>query len=128
MNIIYIEDDATNRAVLREMLATAGLPLTEAEDARTGLRLIDTGAYDLVVMDLRMPEISGLTAIRQLRAREDGSRRIPILVVSAELSPGVRDMCRSAGADAFVEKPITMERLFGAIGSTLVNGEGAVLN
>ena len=66
--MIYIDDDATNRAVLCDMIASAGLPITDAADAKTGLQAIKDGEFDLVLMDLRMPEVSGLTAIRQLRS------------------------------------------------------------
>lgn len=128
MRIIYIEDDATSRSVLRHMLATAGVPMTEASSAQSGLALIADSAFDLVIMDLRMPDISGLTAIRQLRAREALGTRVPIVVMSAELSEGVRALCSAAGADGFVEKPVTMDRLFRVIGSALSSSESVLLN
>ena len=128
MQILYIEDDATSRSVLRHMLATAGVPMTEAADARSGLALVAERAFDLVIMDLRMPEISGLTAIRQLRAREASGVRVPIVVMSAELGDGARALCSAAGADGFVEKPVTMDRLFRVIGAALSSSEGMLLN
>ena len=128
MEIIYIEDDATNRAVLKAMLASAGVAMAEADSARSGLQMIGDRRFDLVIMDLRMPEVSGLTAIRQLRAREGESGRVPIIVVSAELTEGTRDLCRSAGADRFLCKPITMIDLFGEIGAALAGSETAMLS
>lgn len=117
MNIIYIDDDATSRALLRDMLATRGMAMTEAADARSGLKMIDAGKFDLILMDLRMPDMNGLTAIRQLRSAGDKGARIPIVVVTADLSQGVKDLCQSAGADDFLEKPVDMDRLFMVIAS-----------
>ena len=117
MNVIYIDDDATNRAVLCDMMATAGLPITDAADARTGLQAIREGAFDLVLMDLRMPGMSGLTAIRQLRSDAASSHRHHIVVVTADISPGVRDLCQAAGADDFLAKPISMPKLLDLVAS-----------
>jgi len=117
LNIIYIDDDATNRALLRDMLATRGFAMAEAADARTGLKMIDAGKFDLILMDLRMPDMNGLTAIRQLRAAGDHRAHIPIVVVTADLSQGVKGLCQSAGADDFIEKPVRMDTLFRVIAS-----------
>lgn len=115
MNILDIDDDALSRALVRDMLATRGLSMVEAQDARTGLRLIADGHFDLVLMDLRMPDINGLTAIRQLRAAGGRGARVPIVVVTADLSQGVKELCQAAGAVAFLEKPIFLDKLFQAI-------------
>ena len=115
LNIIYIDDDATNRALLRDMLATRGIAMAEAADPRTGLKMVAEQKFDLILMDLRMPDMNGLTAIRQLRASSGRGARIPIVVVTADPSPGVRELCRGAGADDFLEKPVYMDRLFAVI-------------
>ena len=117
MKIIYIDDDATNRALLRDMLEIENIAVDEAGDARTGLKMIDERDYDLIFMDLRMPDMNGLTAIRQLRAGGARQKSVPIIVVTADPSDGVRSLCRSAGATDFLEKPISMEKLFGMVGS-----------
>jgi len=116
VNIIYIDDDATNRALLRDMLAAEEIPLAEAGDARTGLKMVEEGDYDLVFMDLRMPDMNGLTAIRQLRAGGPKQQTVPIVVVTADPSEGVKSMCRAAGATGFLDKPISMEKLFEIVG------------
>jgi len=118
VNIIYIDDDATNRALLRDMLAVEGLAVAEAADARTGIKMIDEGDFDLIFMDLRMPDMNGLTAIRQLRSGVSRGAHIPIIVVTADPSEGVKQMCRTAGADDFLDKPISMDRLFDIVSST----------
>lgn len=125
MNIIYIDDDATNRALLGDMLAVEGIEITEAGDARTGLKLIENGRFDLIFMDLRMPDMNGLTAIRQLRASGGRQQAIPIVVVTADPSEGVKSMCRTAGATDFLEKPISMDRLLKLIGAIRKQGASA---
>ena len=119
MNIIYIDDDATNRTMLCDMIASAGLPITDAADAKTGLQAIRDSAFDLVLMDLRMPEMSGLTAIRQLRSEAGSSAQHHIVVVTADITPGIRELCQSAGADDFLEKPVSMAKLFEMIGAVI---------
>jgi CheY-like chemotaxis protein len=120
LNVIYIDDDATNRAVLCDMISSAGLPVTDAADAKTGLKAIKDGAFDLVLMDLRMPEVSGLTAIRQLRSDPTSAAQHHVVVVTADITPGVRDLCTSAGADDFLEKPVDMTKLFDMIAGVMV--------
>ena len=117
VNILYIDDDATNRALLRDMLASEDIPLDEAGDARTGLKMVEAGDYDLIFMDLRMPDMNGLTAIRQLRAGGARQQTVPIVVVTADPSEGVKAMCRAAGATDFLDKPISMEKLFETVRS-----------
>lgn len=117
MKIIYIDDDATNRALLRDMLEVENIAVDEAGDARTGLKMIDERDYDLIFMDLRMPDMNGLTAIRQLRAGGARQKSVPIIVVTADPSEGVRSLCRSAGATDFLDKPISMEKLFDMVGA-----------
>ena len=116
MNIIYIDDDATNRALLRDMLEIENIAMAEAGDARTGLQMIGEGDYDLIFMDLRMPDMNGITAIRQLRAGGGRQKTLPIIVVTADPSEGVRSMCRAAGATDFLDKPISMDKLFELVG------------
>jgi len=116
VNIIYIDDDATNRALLRDMLALEGIAMVEAADARTGIKLIEKGSFDLIFMDLRMPDMNGLTAIRQLRSGDAGAN-VPIIVVTADPSEGVRELCRTAGATDFLDKPVSLDRLFEFVNS-----------
>lgn len=112
--IIYIDDDATNRAVIREMLSSVGLTMVEAGDALAGLKTINESCFQLVLMDLRMPGVNGVTAIRQLRAGEMGERS-HVVVLTGELSDGIRALCTSAGADAFLEKPVRMGKLLDVV-------------
>lgn len=122
MEVLFIEDDRMNRRVVRDMLGVAGAVMTEAEDAETGLRLIDERDFALVLVDLRMPGMDGITAIRLIRARSDAKARIPVVVVTADTAPDLRARCVEAGADEVIFKPVAMEALFEAMGQVLARG------
>ena len=119
MNVLFIEDDRMNRRVVKDMLDVAGVSMTEAPDAESGLALLDQGAFDVVLMDLRMPGMDGLTATGHIRARGDAKARIPIIVVTADTAPNLREHCIAAGADEVLFKPVAMDSLFDTIGRLL---------
>jgi len=116
MQVLFVEDDAMNRRVVRDMLSVAGVEMTEAEDGETGLRKIDEGTFGLVLMDLRMPGMDGLTAIRHIRSRADAKAAVPIVVVTADTGLTIRQDCLAAGADDVMMKPVAMEALFEVMG------------
>ena len=129
MNILFVEDDAMNRRVVRDMLTVAGANMDEAEDAETGLRMIDEGSYDLILMDLRMPGMDGLTAIRHIRDRNDAKSSLPVIVVTADTALDICKNCIDQGADEVILKPVAMNKLFDAIGRLIARGDqGMVLN
>ena len=66
MLMLFVDDDALNRRVVRDMLSLAGIVLEEAPDGETGLRMVASTDYNIVLMDLRMPGMDGLTAIRHV--------------------------------------------------------------
>ena len=108
-----------NRRVVKDMLDVAGAVMTEAEDAETGLELLDAHDYQVILMDLRMPGMDGLTAIGHIRARPDRKARLPIIVVTADAAADLRDQCIAAGADDVIFKPVSMDALFTAMGRLL---------
>lgn len=122
MDVLFIEDDRMNRRVVRDMLGVAGAAMTEAEDAETGLRLIDAHDFAMALVDLRMPGMDGITAIRLIRTRGDAKAGIPIIVVTADTAPDLRARCLEAGADEVIFKPVAMEALFEAMGQVLARG------
>ena len=111
-----------NRRVVRDMLEVAGADMEEAESAEEGLRLVDINDYDMLLVDLRMPGMDGITAIRHVRAREDAKGRVPIIVVTADTAIDLRERCIAAGADDVIFKPVAMESLFEAMGQELARG------
>lgn len=121
MSVLFIEDDRMNRRVVRDMLDVAGAAMVEAESAEIGLGLIDANDFDVILVDLRMPGMDGITAIRHIRARADAKARLPIIVVTADTAVDLRERCLRAGADDIIFKPVAMDALFEAIGRVLAS-------
>lgn len=124
MRVLYVEDNEINRRVLKEMLRAGGIEMSEAEDGIVGLQMIDAGDYDLILMDLRMPGMDGITAIRHLRARPDEKAAWPVIVVTADEGLTIDADCMAAGADFVLRKPVSMATLFDAIGSVVAQHGG----
>lgn len=116
--ILVVDDNLINQTVIRLFLESAGYEVdvvSGGEDAITSCLRQD---YDLVLMDLRMPGIDGLEATRQIRSRE-GSRRTPILALTACVMADDRDACEQAGMDDFIAKPINPEEVLRRVGQWL---------
>ncbi|WP_242118252.1 response regulator [Sphingomonas lacusdianchii] len=127
MRILFVEDDAMNRRVVRDMLDVAGATMVEADLAEAGLRRIDEDEFDLVLLDLRMPGMDGFEVIRRVRAREDAKRMLPIVIVTADTAIDLTERCLAAGADEVLFKPVAMDALFDAIGRILAKRAGGDL-
>jgi len=121
MRVLFVDDDAMNRRVVRDMLQVAGVTLDEAPDDPSGLSMIDALDYDIILMDLRMPGMDGLTAIGRIRARKDAKASLPIVVVTADTSPNIREECIAAGADEMLQKPVAMKSLFRMLGQMVAS-------
>ena len=122
MNVLFVEDDSMNRRVVKDMLDVAGAVMTGAESAEQGLKLIDEQDFDIVLMDLRMPGMDGMDAIKHIRARADAKASLPIIVVTADTAVDLRERCMRDGADEVLFKPIAMDSLFDAIGRLMARG------
>ncbi len=121
MRILFIEDDPMNRRVVRDMLHVAGLGLSEADGGVAGIAKLESEPFDVLLLDLRMPNMDGFEVIQALRSREDELRDIPIIVVTADASPGLEDQVLATGADAVLHKPIAMQSLFDTIAAIFVS-------
>jgi DNA-binding response OmpR family regulator len=128
MHAIYIDDDATNRSVVKHMLCRSGIRVDEAADVPTGLLMVSEGEYRVGLIDLRIPGMNGVTGIRQLRARRDGKERVPIIVVSGDMSAGVRELCSQAGASDFLEKPVKLQHLLAKVGAAIGTASDLMLD
>lgn len=128
MNILFIEDDPMNRRVVKDMLDVAGATMAEAGLAEEGLARIEYEEFDVVLMDLRMPGMDGMEAIRRIRARGDAKAELPIIVVTADTGSDLREQCIEAGADDVLFKPVAMDALFDSIGRVLaIRGGGGMI-
>ncbi|MCT8002419.1 response regulator [Sphingomonas sanguinis] len=127
MNVLFIEDDRMNRRVVRDMLDVAGANMAEAENAEIGLAMIERDSYHMILIDLRMPGMDGITAIQQIRARGDAKGEVPIIVVTADSGVDLRERCMTAGADDVIVKPVAMDQLFEAMGRILAGDRGGAM-
>jgi signal transduction histidine kinase/ActR/RegA family two-component response regulator len=116
--VLVAEDNAVNRMLAERMLAGIGCAVTVAGDGAECLERVRESAFDLVLMDCRMPHMDGYDAARAIREREAANpalRRTPILALSASVLPEDVEACLAAGMDGFVGKPIARERLVEAV-------------
>ncbi|WP_375292408.1 response regulator [Sphingomonas melonis] len=124
MNVLFIEDDRMNRRVVRDMLDVAGVGMVEAENAEAGLAAIDAETFDMLLIDLRMPGMDGITAIGHIRARPDDKANVPIIVITADTALDLRERCLAAGANEVLFKPVALDALFEAMGRILAQDPG----
>ena len=117
LRILAAEDNAVNQLVLKTMLLAAGVELTIVENGRLALDAWQGGGFDLVLMDVQMPEMDGVTAIGEMRRmeREQGLARTPVAALTANAMAHHVEQYLSAGMDDFVEKPIRVEKLLACI-------------
>lgn len=125
MKVLFIEDDRMNRRVVKDMLDVAGALMTEAESGELGLALIDANEYDIILLDLRMPGMDGTEVIAHVRTRADKKASTPIIVVTADAAPQLREECLAAGADDVLFKPVAMTELFDSMGVVLAKRANA---
>ena len=115
IQVLVAEDTATGRAVIREHLDGEGFDLTFAEDGAQAVALTRERGFDVILMDLRMPVMDGMEAIRTIRADEGGRTRTPIVVVSANDSAADMRGSHDAGADAHICKPVRRMDILGVV-------------
>ena len=120
--ILLVEDNEMNRDMLSRRLERKGYQVTMAVDGREGVAMATSGQYDLVLMDMSLPEIDGWEATRQLRAAPE-TRHLPIIALTAHAMAGDREKAIEAGADDYDTKPIELPRLLAKI-ETLLKREG----
>jgi len=116
LRILLVEDNVVNQQVLTLLLERAGYRVEVAGNGREALEAFEKRGFDLVLMDLQMPEMDGLRATRLIRAREKAvGGRVPIVAVTANALPGERQRCLAAGMDDYLSKPVRGADLFPAI-------------
>jgi signal transduction histidine kinase/ActR/RegA family two-component response regulator/streptogramin lyase len=120
LHILVAEDNAVNQRVVGRLLEKRGNRVTLANNGREALAAIDSECFDLVLMDIQMPEMDGLAATARLRAREQASGgHLPVLALTAYAMKGDQERCMQAGMDGYVSKPVRPEELFAAIEQAL---------
>lgn len=113
LRILLVEDDQVSQMVAKRMLLKKGHQVELANNGKEGLAILEQKVFDLVLMDVQMPQMDGLEATRLIREREkDQSQRIPIIALTAHALRGDREKFLAAGMDGYVAKPIKGQELF----------------
>jgi CheY-like chemotaxis protein len=116
--VLLAEDNAVNQRLVARLLQKEGHAVTLAGNGREALAALEREAFDLVLMDVQMPELDGLEATRRIRRRErDTGGHVPVIALTAHAMKGDRERCLEAGMDAYVSKPVHPQQLFQAIGT-----------
>ncbi|MBC7853178.1 MAG: response regulator, partial [Pirellulaceae bacterium] len=124
--ILLAEDGLVNQKVALSLLAKKGHQVTLATTGKEALAALDRQPFDLVLMDVRMPEMDGLEATRIIRTSEQRTgKHLPIIAMTAGNSPQDIQRCLTAGMEAFVSKPIRQELLFATLDEFLTTGHAA---
>jgi CheY-like chemotaxis protein len=123
LRILLVEDNPVNQKLAGRLLERMGYRADVAGDGLEAIAAIEGSVYDLVFMDVQMPEMDGLEATRRIRRRWPGTTGPRIVAMTANAMEGDREMCLAAGMDDYVSKPIRPEALNEALAATSRRGE-----
>jgi predicted ATPase/signal transduction histidine kinase/DNA-binding NarL/FixJ family response regulator len=122
LRILVAEDSPTNQRVAQLMLRALGQSCEFASNGLEAVEAATTGRYDVVLMDMHMPDLDGLDATRRIRAELGSDRRPWIVATTGNVAVEDRDRCLEAGMNDFVTKPLRREALIGALGRAVPEG------
>ena len=120
LRVLLVEDNAVNQMVAEALLGRRGFEVVVAANGREGVEAFQRQRFDLVLMDIQMPEMDGFEAFAAIRALEEPTgRRTPVVALTAHAMKEDRDRCLAAGMDDYLAKPIDAARLFEIIRAVL---------
>jgi CheY-like chemotaxis protein len=120
--VLLAEDNAVNQTLALRLLEKRGYSVTVAGNGREAVEAFEKNHFDVVLMDIQMPEMDGFEATAAIRAKEKlTGRHVPILAMTAHALKGDQERCISAGMDAYISKPIRTSELFSKVESMLAN-------
>jgi len=120
LQILLVEDNLINQKLAARLLEKAGHVVTIAANGKEAVDQVAARPFDLVLMDVQMPEMDGYEATQAIRLSEQGDRRhLPIVALTAHAMVGDREKCLQAGMDGYVTKPVQPPVLFAAMAEAL---------
>ena len=120
LRILVAEDNATNQKLVSAMLDQQGHSATVVGNGTLAVQRAAQEPFDVILMDVQMPEMSGIEATAAIRKQEEGTgRHLPIVALTARAMAGDREQCLAAGMDAYVAKPVRATELFSAIDAAI---------
>jgi signal transduction histidine kinase/CheY-like chemotaxis protein len=123
MRVLVVDDHDINRRAIQLILQPLGCDISTAADGMAALKICEQTAFDLIFMDVRMPELDGRETTRRIRAGTGPNAGVPVIAVTADTSPDDIAACTEAGMTYFVPKPITPPMLLGAITHVMTMGQ-----
>jgi signal transduction histidine kinase/HPt (histidine-containing phosphotransfer) domain-containing protein len=118
LTVLLAEDNLVNQKLAVELLSKRGHKVVLAHNGRQAVDAIRVGRFDLVLMDVQMPEMDGIAATKEIRRLEgEGGTRVPIVALTAHALEGDRQVCLQAGMDAFISKPVRYAEFYRIIDS-----------
>jgi two-component system, sensor histidine kinase and response regulator len=124
--VLVAEDNVVNQQLARRLLEKRGHQVVVAQNGREALEALGRHSFDLILMDVQMPEMDGFEATATIREREKISgSHLPIIAMTANAMKGDRERCMAAGMDAYVSKPVDSRELFEAIEKLAVPSQRA---
>jgi PAS domain S-box-containing protein len=115
LELLLVEDNLINQKLAVKLLEKRGHTVHIANNGREAIDAVQRKRYDLILMDLQMPVMGGIEACKVIRSSEAGDQHVPIIAMTAHTLPRDRDLCREAGMDGFVTKPVRVEHLMAEI-------------
>ena len=114
INILYIEDSAVNTYIVKKMVKSLGYQMIPAYDGAEGVIIAEEHQPNLILVDLKLPDVNGLDVIKHLRQRSQFDQT-PIIALTATDSPTVEEECLSAGCNDYLVKPVSQLRLVNTV-------------
>lgn len=123
-NILIVEDNAVNQLLVMKLLARAGHAAAIARDGEQALAMVRDESFDVVLMDIQLPGMDGVSVTRRIRDLAGPKAKVPVIALTANAMVGDRDRYIAAGMDDYVSKPIDAKELFAAITRQLARRRG----
>jgi CheY-like chemotaxis protein len=115
LRILLAEDNLVNQRLAVKILEKRGHTVVVASNGKEAVEAYGNADFDVILMDVQMPEVNGLEATQAIREKEGGAKHIPIIAMTAHAMKGDKEKCLAAGMDAYISKPINTSELFATL-------------
>lgn len=111
-SILMTDDSIIARKKIKAMLKSAGYDVSEATNGAEAIKMLESKSFDLLMLDLLMPEVDGFEVLRHIKSK---SMEVPVVVLSADIQDATRELCLELGAKDFINKPPVKEDLIAVV-------------
>ncbi len=115
LNILVVDDNLANQEIIRSLLLPSGCDVVVANNGLEAISLIKQHGFDAVIMDIHMPIMDGIEAVKQIRSSDEDYKNVPIIALTGDISSDSNSECMAAGADVYLTKPVMVSELFSSI-------------